>query len=95
VTPPPITPAPTATPTPAAAPQESQIVVKRRRHQSSLLLPAILLGIALLGLAAAGGSALLGSRSQRFASVGQAWREAAFRTGGTWESFTDWVRLGR
>jgi hypothetical protein len=27
--------------------------------------------------------------------VGQAWREAAFRTGGTWESFTDWVRLGR
>jgi hypothetical protein len=57
--------------------------------------PAILLGLVALGAAGAAGSALLGTRSARFAGVGLAWREAAFRTRGTWGDFTDWLRLGR
>jgi hypothetical protein len=57
--------------------------------------PAILLVLVLLGAAAAGGSALLGTHSARFAPMGQAWREAAWRAGGTWGNFTDWMRLGR
>jgi outer membrane biosynthesis protein TonB len=88
-------PTPTPTPPPTAAQQEAQAVVSRPGNQSSLLVPGILLAIVLLGSAAAGGSALLGSRSPRFAAMGQAWREAAFRAGGTWGNFTDWLRLGR
>jgi hypothetical protein len=80
---------------PTAAQQEAQAVVARPGSEPSLLIPAILAGLALLGAAGAGGSALLGTRSARFAGVGQAWREAAFRARGTWGDFTDWMRLGR
>jgi outer membrane biosynthesis protein TonB len=94
-----VTPVPTATPTPVppstAAQQEARAVVSRPGDQRSLLVPAILLGLVALGAAGAGGSALLGGRSERFAAVGQAWREAAFRASGTWGDFTDWLRLGR
>jgi hypothetical protein len=96
-----VPPAPTATPSPvptpvppSAAQQEAQVVVTRHDN-GSLLVPAILLGLVALGAAGAGGSALLGARSPRFAALGHAWREAAFRAGGTWGSFTDWMRLGR
>jgi hypothetical protein len=88
-------PTPTPTPTPNAAQQEAQAIVSRPGGQGSLLVPGILLGLVLLGAAGAGGSALLGARSPRFAAVGHAWREAAFRAGGTWGNFTDWMRLGR
>ena len=27
--------------------------------------------------------------------IGHAWREAAWRTSGTWNDFTDWLRTGR
>jgi hypothetical protein len=70
-------------------------VVSRPGKDPSLLVPAILAGLALLGAAGAGGSALLGARSPRFAGVGHAWREAAFRASSTWGDFTDWMRLGR
>jgi hypothetical protein len=88
-------PTPTPSPPPTAAQQEAQAVVSRPGQQSSLLVPAILLAFVVLGSAIAGASALLGERSPRFAAMGQAWREAAFRTGGTWGNFTDWLRLGR
>jgi hypothetical protein len=40
-------------------------------------------------------SALAARHSERFAGVSQAWREAAWRTSGTWSDFTDWLRPGR
>jgi hypothetical protein len=79
----------------ATAPQEAQVVVGHQHDQGSLVLPLILGAIALAGLAAAGSSALLGTRVPRFAGMGQAWREAAYRTSGTWGDFTDWLHLGR
>jgi hypothetical protein len=88
-------PTPTPTPPPTAAQQEAQAVVSRPGRQHSLLVPAILLGIVALGATGAAGSALLGTRSPRYAGMGHAWREAAFRTRGTWGDFTDWMRLGR
>jgi hypothetical protein len=94
-----VPPAPTPTPTPvvppSAAQQEAQAVVARPDSPRSLLVPGILGALVLLGAAGAGGSALLGARSARFAGVGHAWREAAFRAGTTWGDFTDWLRLGR
>jgi hypothetical protein len=54
-----------------------------------------MLAIALLGLAAAGLTALLTRRSERFAGVSHAWREAAWRTSGTWADFRDWMTPGR
>jgi hypothetical protein len=90
---------PAATPAPvppaATAPQEAQVVVSRPHDEGSLALPLILGAIALAGLAAAGSSALLGTHVPRFAGMGQAWREAAYRTSGTWGDFTDWLHLGR
>ena len=32
---------------------------------------------------------------ERFAGTRHAWGEAAYRTGGTWGDFLDWVRPGR
>jgi hypothetical protein len=92
-----VTPAPpAATPAPTAAPPtEAQVVVTRPRTHPSLVIPLILAALALAGLGAAGGSAALGSRVPRFAALGHAWREAAFRATGTWGDFADWLRLGR
>jgi hypothetical protein len=58
----------------------------------SLTVPAILVAIALLGAAALAISALAARRDGR---LRHAWREAAFRTRGTWADFSDWLRLGR
>jgi hypothetical protein len=79
---PPAAPAATPTPTP-------QIVHAGHR---SLTLPIVLIVIALLGAIALALSWLLAKRNPR---VAQAWREAAFRTRGTWADFSDWLRLGR
>lgn len=90
----PAQPAPTAAPpaaatTPAASPTP---VIVTRSGTDGLLVPGILLGIALLGALALGLFALAAHRSPRFE---HAWREAAFRTRGTWADFSDWLKLGR
>jgi hypothetical protein len=91
----PVQPSPTAVPvTPAPAPQAAQLVVTRPDGDTSLLLPALLLAAALLGLAVAGGSALA-ARDDRFAGWGHAWREAGYRATGAWGDFSDWLRVGR
>jgi CBS-domain-containing membrane protein len=83
---------PAATPPPAtAAATPGQPVVAHAGHRS-ILVPALLLAIALIGAAALAASALAGRRSP---GVRHAWREAAYRTRGTWADFSDWLRLGR
>jgi hypothetical protein len=93
----PVQPEPTAVPvTPAPAPQDAQLVVTRPDEDTSLLLPALLLAAALLGLAVAGGSALAARRGDgRLAGWGHAWREAGYRATGAWGDFSDWLRVGR
>ena len=81
-TPAPVAAAPTATPTPA---------ITHTGHRS-LTIPAIVLALAGLGALALALIALFGRRSP---GVRHAWREAAFRTRGTWADFSDWLRLGR
>jgi hypothetical protein len=58
----------------------------------SVIVPALLLALAAAGAAGLAASALAGRRSP---GVRHAWREAAFRTRGTWADFSDWLRLGR
>ena len=67
-------------------------MIVTRSGTDGLLIPGILLGIALLGALALGAFALAARRSPRFE---HAWREAAFRTRGTWADFSDWLKLGR
>jgi hypothetical protein len=86
------TPSPSATPTP---PPEAQLVVTRPDGDTSLLVPALLLAAALLGLAGAGGAAIYARRGGRLAGWGHAWREASYRASGAWGDFSDWLRLGR
>jgi len=62
-------------------------------------LPVVVLG-ALLAACLLAGLALLAMRrfgwgEERLAGTRHAWAEASFRTGGIWQDFTDWVRLGR
>jgi hypothetical protein len=85
----PTPPPPAAATTPAASPTP---VIVSRSATEGLLIPGILLGIALLGALALGAFALAARRSPRFE---HAWREAAFRTRGTWADFSDWLKLGR
>jgi hypothetical protein len=92
-----VTPAPSAVATPPVAPAATAaatpaLVVTRDGHRS-LLIPGILLAIALLGALGLGASALASRRSG--GGMSHAWREAAFRTRGTWADFSDWLRLGR
>jgi hypothetical protein len=92
----PVQPSPTPVPaTPAPAPQDAQLVVTRPDGGTNLLLPALLLAAALLGLAVAGGSALVARRGGRLAGWGHAWREAGDRATGAWGDFSDWLRVGR
>ena len=89
----PVQPSPTPVP-PPAAPVEPQLAVMPG-GDSNLLLPALLLAAALLGLGLAGASAIAARRGGRLAGWGHAWREAAYRTTGAWGDFSDWLRLGR
>jgi hypothetical protein len=87
-----VTPVPTVPPAaPAATPPPAEPKVVHAGHRS-LTLPMVLIAIAILGALALAFSALLAKRNPR---VRQAWREAAFRTRGTWADFSDWLRLGR
>jgi len=81
-----------ATATPPAA---EQLGVTRPGQDPNLLVPAILLAAALLGLAAAGGTAIYARRTGRFAGFNHAWREAGYRASGAWGDFSDWLHLGR
>jgi hypothetical protein len=79
---------PVATPSPVYTNSDDAVPV-------SLLALAVLL--ALLALLALVLAALgrLGWAESRLAGPGRAVREAAFRAGGTWGDFADWLRLGR
>jgi hypothetical protein len=86
------TPVPTVPPAaPAATPTPAEPKIVHSGHRS-LTLPIVLIAIALLGLIALALSALFARRNPR---LQHAWREAAFRTRGTWADFSDWLRLGR
>jgi hypothetical protein len=80
-------PAAATTPTPSPTP-----VIVTRSGTDGLLIPGIVIGVALLCAAALAAFAVAARRSPRFE---HAWREAAFRTRGTWADFSDWLKLGR
>jgi hypothetical protein len=61
---------------------------------SILVLAGLLALLALLALAYAA-LRRLGWGDERLAGVRRAWHEAAFRAGGTWGDFADWMRVGR
>jgi hypothetical protein len=89
----PVQPSPTPVP-PPVAPVEPQLAVSPG-GDSNLLLPALLLAAALVGLGLAGASALAARRGGRLAGWDHAWQEAAYRATGAWGDFSDWLRLGR
>jgi hypothetical protein len=87
-----IPPAEAATPAPTPAPVYSNpddgmpvALVVLAALLGALALAALVL--ALVSRAAWGERALAGPQ--------RAWREAAFRAGGTWGDFADWIRVGR
>jgi hypothetical protein len=82
----------TPTPTAAPAPLPPKLVVTRAATDTNLFVPGTMLAIALLGLLAAGLSALFAKRSGRMPALDQAWREAGWRVSGTWSDFSDWLR---
>jgi outer membrane biosynthesis protein TonB len=86
------TPSPVATATPPAA---TQLGVTRPGEDPSLLVPALLLAAALLGLAGAGAAAIYARRTGRLPNWTHSWREAGYRATGAWGDFSDWLRLGR
>jgi hypothetical protein len=83
---------PSITPIPSATVAGSPTPAITRAAHGSLAFPLTLLGAALLGLLLLAGFGLASRRSPR---LNHAWREAAFRTRGTWADFADWLRLGR
>jgi hypothetical protein len=85
-------PAPTAAATPVPPPK---LIVTRAAASPDMFVPGTLLAVALVGLLIAAMSALASKRGGRFAGVGHAWREAAWRSSGTWSDFTDWLRSRR
>lgn len=87
--------APAVAPAPAATPGPPHMVVQREHADRDLTVPGALLGAALLVTVLLGLSALAAARSPRLAGMHHAWREAAYRTRGTWRDFSDWLRLGR
>ncbi|HWT26014.1 MAG TPA: hypothetical protein VN213_21080, partial [Solirubrobacteraceae bacterium] len=94
------TPAPTPVPTPAeaAGPAATPAVVYRNADDdvppALIALAALLAVVALLVLLYVVVSRF-GWAERRLARPRRAWREAAFRAGGAWGDFTDWLRLGR
>jgi hypothetical protein len=88
---------PTATPTPAVTPPpaaEPQLAVVEPAGDANLTVPALLLALALAGLALLA-AFVLAARRGRFEGFGHAWREASYRAAGAWGDFGDWLRLGR
>jgi hypothetical protein len=92
-------PAPVVPAAPAAPPVGSveQVLVNRPYNGTplGLLIAAALLVAALLAWLAALAARRFGWAEERLAGTRHAWAEAAFRAGGTWGDFLDWVRLGR
>jgi outer membrane biosynthesis protein TonB len=97
-------PQPTATPTttvvpapPVAssspAPAQAPVLVDRP-HEGTPVGLLIALGVLALALLL-GLLALAARRFDRFAGARHAWGEAAYRAGGTWGDFVEWVRFGR
>ena len=89
----------TATPAPSAKADGALERVATARAANTAPAPVLLLAI-LAGLLALSALLLFGMRRGgwehgRMAPVAHAWREASFRTGGLWEDFRDWLRLGR
>lgn len=84
---------------PPATTNKPDVVLTRTTDNSGARVPlAILAGLMALALLA-GLLALVMRRfgwgEERLAGLRHSLGEASFRTGGTWENFTDWVRLGR
>jgi hypothetical protein len=87
---------PSPTPSAAATPvPPPKLIVTRAAANPNMFVPGSLLAVALIGLLVAAMSALAAKRDDRFAGVGHAWREAAWRSSGTWSDFTDWLRSRR
>jgi len=87
-----VAPAPPVTssaPEPAAAP-----VLVDRPYEGTPVGLLIALGVLALGLLLTV-LLLAARRFDRLAGARHAWGEAAYRAGGTWGDFVDWVRLGR
>ena len=101
----PLTPSPTPAP-PAAAPPAAEpsgpvatpspvyVNADDGVPVSLLVLAGLLALLALLALAYAA-VRRLGWGEERLAGAHRAWQEAAFRMGGTWGDFADWMRVGR
>ena len=92
------TPAPTVAPAPpvtssAPAPASAPVLLDRP-HEGTPAGLWIALGLLALTLLLALAAFALRD-SERFAGTRHAWGEAAFRAGGTWGDFRDWVRAGR
>ena len=86
VAPPPVT---SSAPAPATDP-----VLLDRPHEGTpagvpIALAVLALGLLLVLLL------LAARRFDRFPGARHAWGEAAYRAGGTWGDFVDWVRFGR
>jgi hypothetical protein len=87
-------PAPAEPSGPAATPQPVYANADDELPPSLLVLAALLALVALLALLFAGLNRF-GWAETRLARPRRALREAAFRIGGTWGDFADWLRLGR
>ncbi len=92
-------PAGATTPAPAGVPDAELARAAARTAGNDAPLPVLLLGVlaAAIALAVLTGAGMrrLGLAGDRFDPAAHAWREAAWRAGGTWADFRDWVRLGR
>ncbi len=98
------TPAPTATPTATVAPAPpvtssapvaaADPVLLDRPHEGTPV--GLLVALAVLALGLLLVLLLLAARRfDRLPGARHAWGEAAYRAGGTWGDFVDWVRFGR
>ena len=100
-------PAPTATPTATVAPAPpvtssapapaAEPVLVDRPHEGTpvgLLVALALLALTLLALLLALAARHFRWGEDRLAGARHAWGEAAYRAGGTWDDFVDWMRLG-
>jgi hypothetical protein len=95
------TPVPTTTPAaPAASPAPGAatdpVLVDRPHHgtPAGLVIALALLALALLAGMLAALAVRFGWGGERLAGARHAWAEAAYRAGGTWADFVDWLRLG-
>lgn len=91
----PAQPAPVPAAPPAAAAE--QVLVNRpyRGTPTGLVIAAALLGLVLLAVLGAAAARRFGWGDERLAGARHAWGESAYRAGGAWGDFLDWVRLGR